>query len=152
MQIIHHPVAESAASAERVRIPVERLILAKRRWRGVAEDGREFGFDLEQALSDGAVVFAQDGVAYAVQQKAEPVLEVVVFGGLRGADAARLGWMIGNLHFPLGIDGDALHVADDPALRQLFERDGIAYTVCERVFRPLSSGHFHSHADDHHQH
>jgi urease accessory protein len=128
-----------------LRIPVERLTLAKRRWRGVAEDGREFGFDLEKPLIDGAAVFQSEKAVYVLAQKYEPVLEVrMAECGMRnGGDAARLGWMIGNLHFQIEIADDIVRVVDDPAVRQLFEREGIAYTVCKRVFHPLSGGHHH---------
>jgi len=128
-----------------VRIPVERLMLAKRRWRGVAEDGMEFGFDLETPLSDDAPVFASEIAIYRLAQKYEPVLEVQssAFAAGKSADAARLGWMIGNLHFQIEIAGDVVRVSDDPAVRQLFEREGIAYVACKRVFHPLSGGHQH---------
>lgn len=120
-------------------------MLAKRRWRGVAEDGSEFGFDLETALSDGAAVFQSAAAVYVLAQKYEPVLEVSssAFRAGNAADAARLGWMIGNLHFQIEIAGDLVRVVDDPAVRQLFEREGIVYTACKRVFHPLSGGHHH---------
>lgn len=128
-----------------MRIPVDRLVLAKRRWRGVAEDGAEFGFDLDTPLSDGAAVFASDKAVYFLAQKYEPVIEVQssAFAAGKAADAARLGWMIGNLHFQIEVAGDIVRVSDDPAVRQLFEREGIAYVACKRVFHPLSGGHHH---------
>jgi urease accessory protein len=144
MDLIHAPLAEYDASLPSIRIPVERLTLAKRRWRGVAEDGREFGFDLEKPLADGAVVFQGSGAAYVIAQKYEPVLEVRSSEfGVRSSDAARLGWMIGNLHFQIEVAGDVIRVVDDPAVRQMFEREGIAFTACKRVFHPLSGGHQH---------
>ena len=124
-----------------VRIPVERSALAKRRWRGVAEDGAEFGFDLEKPLTDSATVFQSEAAAYVLAQKYEPVLEIAL-----GADtptAARLGWMIGNLHFQIEVAGALVRVVDDPALRQLFAREGIAFTPCKRIFHPLGGGHQH---------
>lgn len=128
-----------------LRIPVERLTLAKRRWRGVAEDGQEFGFDLETPLADGAAVFQSEVAVYVLAQKYEPVLEVRTSecGVRNGGDAARLGWMIGNLHFQIEIVEDVVRVMDDPAVRQLFEREGIIYSACKRVFHPLSGGHRH---------
>ena len=141
MEIIRAPLLEWNASLSAVRISVERLTLAKRRWRGLAEDGADFGFDLETPLADGACVFQNERAAYFVAQKYEPVLEVAL-----GADApasARLGWIIGNLHFPLEVAGAIVRVADDSALRQLFERERIAFVACKRVFHPLSGGHHH---------
>ncbi len=126
-----------------VALHVDRLTLAKRRWRGAAEDGSEFGFDLEHPLTDRDVFATSDTAVYRIKQKSETVLEVAL--GTDATAAARLGWIIGNLHFPLAIEGHELLVADDPALRQLFEREHITYTVKERVFRPLSGGHSHGH-------
>jgi urease accessory protein len=145
VEIIRHALNHWNGSLPQTRIPVERLVLAKRRWRGVAEDGSEFGFDLETPLSDGATIFQSDTVTYVLAQKYEPVLEVSssAFRTGNAADAARLGWMIGNLHFQIEIAGDLVRVVDDPAVRQLFEREGIAYTACKRVFHPLSGGHHH---------
>jgi urease accessory protein len=117
------------------------MTLAKRRWRGVAEDGQEFGFDLENPLQDNAAVFQSATAVYILSQKYEPVLEVAL--GADSPTAARLGWLIGNLHFTIEVAGPTVRVIDDPAVRQLFEREGIAYVPCKRVFHPLSGGHHH---------
>jgi urease accessory protein len=141
VELIHHALPEQNAALPTVRIPVERLTLAKRRWRGVAEDGREFGFDLETPLLDHAAIFQSDTATYVLAQKYEPVLEIAL--GTDSPTAARLGWMIGNLHFQIEVVGEVVRVVDDPAVRQLFERERIAYTACKRVFHPLSGGHHH---------
>jgi len=145
MELIHGSLQNCSSGLPTMRIPVERLVLAKRRWRGVAEDGHEFGFDLDTPLSDGATVYQNETATYVLAQKYEPVLEVrsAECGMRNGGEAARLGWMIGNLHFQIEIAGDIVRVVDDPAVRQLFEREGIAYTTCKRVFHPLSGGHHH---------
>lgn len=141
MELVHHALPKQNSALPTVRIPVERLTLAKRRWRGVAEDGREFGFDLEAPLADHAAIFQSDTATYVLAQKYEPVLEVAL--GTDSPTAARLGWMIGNLHFQIEVAGEIVRVVDDPAVRQLFERERIAYTACKRVFHPLSGGHHH---------
>jgi urease accessory protein len=141
MKMIHGPFLPAITGLPEVRIPVERQTLAKRRWRGVAEDGEEFGFDLATPLADGTPIFATAQTLYVIAQKYEPVLEVAL--GSASAAAARLGWMIGNLHFQMEITDEVVRVADDPALRQLFAREGLAFTACKRVFHPLSGGHHH---------
>lgn len=118
---------------EAVALMVDRLTLAKRRWRAVAEDGRVFGFDLEKPALHGD----RFGSGYVIFQKAEPVLE------MRSAEPARLGWLLGNLHFPIEIDGDVIRVADDDAVRQMLEREKVACVAVERVFRPMAGGHRH---------
>ena len=141
MELIHAPLDVSAPGLTPMRIPVERLSLAKRRWRGVADDGREFGFDLDAPLPDGAAVFQSESAIYVIAQKFEPVLEVAL--DTDAAAAARLGWTIGNLHFPLEVAGTLVRVADDPALRQLFDRERVPFIACKRVFHPLSGAHHH---------
>jgi len=143
MQLIHDHLHHWDQTLKEVRLSVDRLTLAKRRWRGVAEDGTEFGFDLEYPLADEDVFAVTDTAFYRIAQKPETILEVAL--GADATAAARLGWTVGNLHFPLAINGHHLLVADDPALRQLFEREHIAYSVEERIFRPLSGGHSHGH-------
>jgi urease accessory protein len=141
MEIIHQALKIWDTNLPQTRLPVERLTLAKRRWRGAAEDGLELGFDLESPLADGAAVFQSDKAVYFLIQKYEPVLEVAL--GTDSPTAARLGWMIGNLHFAIEVAGPTVRVVDDPAVRQLFEREKISYISCKRVFHPLSGGHHH---------
>jgi urease accessory protein len=140
MHLIHATIVPEGDRSI-VRIPVDRLTLAKRRWRGVADDGREFGFDLEVPLVDGAEFFQTDDAIYVIAQKYEPVLEVAL--GADSQAAARLGWMIGNLHFQIEVAAGIVRVADDPALRQLFNRERIQFVACKRVFHPLSGAHHH---------
>ncbi|HEY5892896.1 MAG TPA: hypothetical protein VIT91_06655 [Chthoniobacterales bacterium] len=141
MQLIHDHLHHWRPDGERIVLEVDRLTLAKRRWRGVASNGAEFGFDLEHALADGDVFFESDSAIYAIAQKPEPVLEVEL--AAEAAKAARLGWVIGNLHFQLEVAEGLVRVVDDPALRQLFDREHIHYQAVNAVFHPLSGGHHH---------
>lgn len=141
MEIIRGALPQPPVALSRIQIPIDRYTLAKRRWRGVADDGREFGFDLDAPLTDGAAVFQSEAAVYVIAQKYEPVLEVAL--GTDSPTAARLGWMVGNLHFQIEVSGEVVRVVNDPAVRQLFEREHIAFTACKRVFHPLSGGHRH---------
>ncbi len=141
MELIRTALAGYDRGLSSLRIAVDRLTLAKRRWRGVAEDGREFGFDLEAPLADGVAVHQSESAVYFIAQKYEPVLEVPL--GTDAQAAARLGWTIGNLHFPIEVASGVVRVEDDSALRQMFERERISFTACKRVFHPLSGGHRH---------
>jgi len=143
MELIHDELAAAAAGKPRIELSADRITLAKRRWRGVAKDGREFGFDLAHPLTDGAAFFETDGGVYIVTQQPETLFEIAP-GAPR--EAARIGWMIGNLHFPIEIDGDVLRVPEDAAVRQLFEREHIHFATVQKIFRPLkavSSHHAH---------
>ncbi len=143
MQIIRHALDGDYGALPRVPLRADRHLLAKRRWRGTAEDGTEFGFDGEHALPDGAAFFVSDAAVYVLEQGPEPVLEVAL--GSDPAVAARLGWLVGNLHFTIEIIGDFLWVADDSAIRQMLAREGLAFAERTRVFHPMSGGHAHHH-------
>ena len=127
-----------------VLLTADRATLAKRRWRGVAQDGQEFGFDLDHVLVDGSVFQRRAGKCYVISQAAEPVLEIELGGD--SARAAVLAWQIGNLHFPIEVTECVIRSADDPAIRQMLEREQIAWRPATAVFRPFkSAGHAHEH-------
>lgn len=177
MTIIRQALEISPTQLKPIRLAVERLTLAKRRWRGVAEDGAEFGFDLERPIADGAAFHQTADSVYLIAQKYEPVLELRIGSplsefptlpgqppgptpapplegsadcptgaGLIGSAAARVGWLIGNLHFQIEVLDEIIRVVDDSAVRQMFEREGIQFTPCKRVFHPISGGHSHGHS------
>ncbi len=151
MQLIRDHLHDWDRALPRVPLTVERLTLPKRRWRGTAADGAEFGFDLEHPLADGDVFFQSVAAVYQLRQRPEPVLEIAL--GADPAAAAQLGWRLGNLHFPLAVAGDDLALAvDDPAVRGMLARERIPFTPAERVFRPISGGHGHAHGHHGHAH
>ena len=123
-----------------VVVRVDRRTLAKTRWRAQAEDGTEFGFDLARPLRHGAAVFRNDHALYRIEQRPEPLLRVVVADP---TEAARLGWMIGNLHFPAQVRGGGIFVEADVAVRQMLERESIPFEETEGVFQPLLAGSHH---------
>ena len=145
MQIIRDHLHDWDRARSRLALSVDRLTLQKRRWRGHAVDGAEFGFDLEHALADGDVFFQSAAAVYHLAQRPEPVLEIPL--GADPAAAAQLGWRLGNLHFPLALaeDKNVALAVDDPAVRQMLAREHLTFTPAERVFRPISGGHPHGH-------
>lgn len=113
---------------------VERRLFLKRRWRGTAADGTEFGFDLESRLQDGGVIHQTAEADYVVRQEHELVY---VLRPRSAEEAAFQGWMIGNLHMGVEIAGGEIRAMHDPAVRQLLDRQG---WVCEErtlLFNPL---------------
>ena len=52
-----------------VSLKVERRVLAKRRWRGEAEDGTEFGFDLALPLKHGICFHRVENKNYLIFKK-----------------------------------------------------------------------------------
>ena len=131
-----------------IPLTVDRATLAKRRWRGVAEDGKEFGFDLDEPINHGAHFFAVGENYYVIEQAPEEVLEIPV---KTLEQAAHVAWSLGNLHFGVQVLADAVRVTDDPAVLQLLAREDIAFQRVQCVFLPLSTGaHHHDHG--HHYH
>ncbi len=136
MHLVQRMVAERPVrpASGQVRLVAERALFLKRRWRGVAEDGMEFGFDLESRLSDGCVIFQNDETEYVIHQQPELVYQIK----MESADAAALaGWKIGNLHLPLQIIDGFIRITHDPAVRQLLEREGWPFEEVTVVFNPL---------------
>ena len=122
--------------ARRVTLHAERRQFLKRRWRGTAEDGTEFGFDLESRLTDGCVIFHESGSDYIVRQLPETVYRIPF---LDASHAALVAWKTGNLHMPAQILGDSILVLHDDAMKQLLEREGWAYSEPELVFTPMKA-------------
>ena len=125
-----------------VPLKVDRRKLAKRRWRGQAQDGEDFGFDLSHPLSNGTPFHESEEKVYVIEQASEPVLKIS-FQEQR--QAAYYGWMVGNLHFSADFHDNAVIAEDDPAVRQMLERNNIAFSEENLVFEPqiVSSDHHH---------
>ena len=129
---------------EVILLLTDRMTLAKRRWRGLAQDGREFGFDLDHPLSDGAVFHRERGRCYMISQAPESVLEIEL--GSDPGRAAVISWQIGNLHFPVEITDQTIRCVDDPAISLLLSREGVSWHPAIAVFRPITSlAHAHHH-------
>ena len=119
-----------------VVLAVERRQFLKRRRRGVAEDGTEFGFDLESRLADGCVIFQQDGKDYLVRQLPETVYEVPFENP---SHAALVAWKVGNLHLPAEVLPDRLRVLHDEAMKSLLDREGWPFSEPVVLFHPLKA-------------
>lgn len=139
-----------------IEVAACRRSFAKLRWRGVAPDGVEFGFDLKKSLCPGDVVYCEVGPpskCYVLVQEPEPILEIPLSKDEQ--QNRSLAWQIGNLHFPLQVHGERFRTADDPAIRQMLDRLSVHYHPKEAVFQPLAAvgqGHSHGHGHHHHSH
>lgn len=134
LQLVSGPLAAADPALPEIPIPVDRLTLAKRLWRGVAADGVEFGFELAQPLRHGDPVFQGPSARYVIRQREEAVIEIPL--EMPPSAAAAVGWAIGNLHLQLSSEPARLLAADEPALRQLLERLQVPYRPGHAVFRP----------------
>lgn len=134
MQLVSGPLASADASLPEVALRVERMTLAKRLWRGTAEDGTEFGFELAGPLKPGDVVHQSEAARYVVYQNPEAVVEVSL--EVAPSAAAGIGWAIGNLHLELSAEATRLLAPDEPAVRQLLDRLKVPFKATTAVFRP----------------
>ena len=135
MHLVHAPIATPAPGRDEIRVWADRHTLAKRRWRGAADDGTEFGFELERPLRPGDVVHETATAAYVIRQHPEAVVTIDL-GGLPPSAAAGIGWAVGNLHLELSAEPSRLVAADEPALRQLLARLQVPFAAETAVFRP----------------
>jgi len=138
MTLIHRMISPKSElpPERRIALQVERRQFLKRRWRGNADDGTEFGFDLEDRLSDGCVIFRTDGFDYTVHQLPETVYRIPFESP---SHAALIAWKTGNLHLPAQILEDAILVLHDPAMSQLVAREGWMFSEPVLVFNPMKA-------------
>lgn len=136
MILIQRMIAERSARPPdaQVEILAERRLFLKRRWRAVAADGTDFGFDLESRLKHGCVVHQTEALDYVVRQQPETVYQLQLQDP---EQAALAGWKIGNLHLPVQIVGGLVRVVHDVAALQLFEREGWPFEEALVIFNPL---------------
>lgn len=134
MQLIHTPPAIPDTALPPILLRADRLTLAKRLWRGTADDGTEFGFELPAPLRHGDTFWQTASARYVVDQHPEPVVEVAL--DLPPSAAAGLGWAIGNLHLELAAEPTRLLAPDEPAVRQLLDRLKVIHRATTAVFRP----------------
>ena len=141
---------------DHISIPVDRHKLARKRWRGTAADGTDFGFDVVEALSHGDCVLVEANTAYLIKQSSESCF-LIPLGEEK--QAAWIGWMVGNLHFKAAFSDEGILVQDDLAVEQMLERESIPFQRVTRIFQPSKSGghshdhdHGHSHSHEHNHH
>jgi urease accessory protein len=126
---------------------IDRLLLTweQRRWmrgRFSSERGREIGLALPTGthVEPGQVMWIAPNWYLTMEAATEPVLAIQASDW---QDAVRIAFEVGNLHFPLALDGERLLVPDDSAMTQLLNRIGIRWEKCSTVFQPIGKGSPH---------
>ena len=152
MNLIRSALPPTEDSRPEIAVRADRSKLAKRLWRGAADDGTDFGFELESPLRHGDLVWATPKARYVIRQEKERVLEIPL--DVPPDAAAVIGWAVGNLHFAIEAQPSRLLAPDDPGLRRSLERLGIHYHESIEVFQPHRFsgsliGHGHGHAHTH---
>lgn len=151
MNLITHALPNTPGTLDIIPLTVDRHKLARRRWRGEASDGADFGFDVVEPLSNGDCIHVTDTKAYVIEQAPEACFLVPIGEAIQ---AAWIGWMIGNLHFKAAFTEEGVLVQDDLAVEQMLDREHIHYHRVTKVFQPSKQGghshdHDHSHAHSH---
>lgn len=147
MKVISDPPHVDAAGLAGKERDTLRLTWEERRWgrrRVTTAKGREVAL----ALPTGSVL--QAGQILVVEPEwyleVEPAPEAVIAVFPRDhGEALRLAFEVGNRHFSLALEPDALLVPDDPAMEQLLTRLGAKWERRTAVFTPIGSGHAHEH-------
>jgi urease accessory protein len=134
MQLVPGPVVSPDPALPEIGLRAERLTVAKRLWRGRADDGVEFGFELGVPLKHGDTFWQTTGARYVLHQLPEPVVEVLL--DVAPSAAAGIGWAIGNLHLELSAEPARLLAPDEPAVRQLLDRLKLPFRATTAIFRP----------------
>ncbi|MAK47558.1 MAG: urease accessory protein UreE [Opitutae bacterium] len=127
-----------------ILLTVERRVLAKRRWRGQADDGTDFGFDLTSPLRNGICFHKQENRNYVIDQKPESVFKIPYSNP---NEAAHWAWQVGNLHFPAQFQDAYLLVEGDYAVRLMLERNQIPFDESTEVFQPVMAASSHHHGN-----
>jgi urease accessory protein len=122
-----------------------RMTSEERRWvrrRITSIGGREIALALPTGtvIQPGDILVNESKWYLEVEAEEEPVLAV------RPHDrraAVRIAFEVGNHHFPLAIEGDALLVPDDTAMERLLNRLGEPWERRRAAFNPIAKGHAH---------
>ena len=147
MELITQALTHAHAGRKVIVVAVDRHKLARRRWRGVAVDGTDFGFDVNESLNHGDCIYETDTKSYVIEQTAEDCFLIPLKGEQQ---AAWIGWMVGNLHFKASFSDEGVLVQDDLAVEQMLDREHIHYGCVKRVFQPAKQGgHSHHHGHSH---
>jgi urease accessory protein len=114
----------------------------ERRWnrrRLTTTGGREVALALPtgSVLEPGAILAVEAAWYLVVESRPEPLL--AIYPESR-EEAVRIAFDVGNRHFTLAMDGDALLVPDELAMEQLVGRLGVRWERRQAHYSPLGGG------------
>jgi len=125
----------------------------RRRIRLTTDQGEDILLDLPKtvAMADGDGLQLDDGTWLAITAASESLVEV------RHKDRhqlMRLGWHLGNRHFPTEIRQNALRIRPDHVMEEMLQGFGAELIRVRAAFQPEGGayGGTHSHDHPHHQH
>ncbi len=121
------------------------MTFEERRWlrrRVTTRNGREIALALPTGtvLAPGTILLVETNWYLEIEAALEPVLAV---SPRDRAGAIRIAFEVGNHHFRLALDGEALLIPDDPAMTQMLDRLGARWDRRLAPFDPIGHGHNH---------
>lgn len=104
--------------------------------------GREVALALPTGslLMCGALLWVDEDFYVEVEALPEPLLAV---HPRHRREALRVAFEVGNRHFSLAVEEEALLVPDDVAMVELLERLEVPWTRCQAIFNPMGLAHRH---------
>ena len=135
-----------------VDIPFEWFETDRHRILKMADDGTEFGVQIDENLSDGDVLAVTTDKIYAVRIKKSKLVHIPV---QTMTEMGRLGFELGNRHLSLQIASDCITIPFDAPTFEYLVRLGFNPRIVEDVFadyivcKAHGATHGHSHEHDH---
>jgi urease accessory protein len=139
------PIDISPADLAGKEVDTLSLPWEQRRWmrgRFTTDKGREIGVALPTGIQiePGQIMWIGPDWYLTMGVANEPLLAI---RAADRADAIRIAFEVGNLHFPLAVSGERLLVPDDSAMIQLLGRLGVNWERCSAAFQPIGKGSPH---------
>lgn len=163
MIVIDHVIGnikEQQVTKSVVEVPYDWFECERKRIRKVAADGAEFGVAVAAGVKDGDILFEDDTQVYVVTLKETRLIAIAVHSP---AEAARIGFELGNRHLSLKITDTQISVPyDEPTFLYMnklgFDAKDVTgsfadYIQCKAHGASVSSeDHGHDKGHDHHHH
>lgn len=136
-----------------VDIPFEWFETDRHRILAMADDGTEFGVQIDENLSDGDVLAVTADKIYAVRIKKSKLVRILV---KTMEEMGRLGFELGNRHLSLQIASDSITIPFDAPTFEYLVRLGFNPRIVEDVFadyivcKAHGATHSHDHSHEHH--
>jgi urease accessory protein len=118
------------------------LTWEQRRWlrgRFTTEKGRQIGIALRTGtqIEIGQIMWIESDWYLTMSAANEPLLAI---HPADHQEAIRVAFEIGNLHFPLALEGEQLLVPDDAAMIRLLDRINAHWEKYSGPFQPIEQG------------
>jgi urease accessory protein UreE len=119
----------------------------QRRWmrgRFTTALGRKIGIALPTGTTPvpGTILYVGTDWYLRIEAATEAVLEILPADC---AEAVKIAFEVGNLHFPLALAQEKILVPDDKAMVRLMERLGVRFERREAIFDPIGNAQLHHH-------